>query len=177
VAVHACLLRCETDGTARLVKTRLPVDLSHGALAEADSGSYLVLLEIPGPCDVETGALGVLRYERGWYIYIGSARKNLRSRIQRHLRHVRKKRHWHIDYLSPQAKAITAYPIASYRNLECDLAGALEKMGGRGIPGFGSSDCRCDSHLFYFRENPVREAAFTELLLYFRHRAAFEKQP
>jgi sugar fermentation stimulation protein A len=177
VQVHACLLRCDPDGAARLVRARVPVDLSHGRLAEADSGNYLVMLEIPRPCDAETGALGTLHYEAGWYVYAGSARKNLSARIKRHLRRTRKKPHWHIDYLSPHAGQIKAYPIYSYRNLECRLAAALEKLGGRGIARFGSSDCRCKSHLFYFPEEPLRNPAFLELLLRFRHAEAFEKEP
>jgi sugar fermentation stimulation protein A len=149
------------------------VDLSHGKLVQADSGSYLILLELPRARTIETGALGPLRYGAGWYVYAGSARKNLSHRIKRHLRR-RKKLHWHIDYLSPWAERITAYPVYSYRNLECELAGALETLGGRGVPRFGSSDCPCESHLFYFPDPPLKNPAFLELILRFRHREAFK---
>jgi sugar fermentation stimulation protein A len=175
VLVHACLLRCDSTGTAYLARPRIPVDLGHGKLAARDSGSYLLLLEIPQAQNIETGALGTLRFESGWYVYAGSALKNLSKRIARHLRRVRKKQHWHIDYLGPHAAQIRAYPVCSYRSLECELAQALEKLGGRGIPRFGSSDCRCKSHLFYFPDPPLRNPAFIELLLRFRHVTAFEK--
>jgi sugar fermentation stimulation protein A len=175
VMVHACSLHCDSGGTAYLTRAAVPVDLSHGELAAEDRGSYLVILEIPRTRTIETGALGAPRYEAGWYVYAGSAQKNLSLRIRRHLRKIRKKRHWHIDYLSPYAARITAYPVCSYRNLECELAGALEKSGGRGIPGFGSSDCRCKSHLFYFQNPPLKNPAFLELLFRFRHTAAFER--
>jgi sugar fermentation stimulation protein A len=175
VTIHACLLRCGPDGAASLARARLPVDLSHGKLVEADSGSYLVMLKIPQLRNVETGALGTLHFAAGWYIYAGSARKNLSSRINRHLRRVRKKQHWHIDYLSLWAEQIKAYPIYSYRNLECDLARALENLGGQGIPGFGSSDCACKSHLFYFPDPPLKNPAFLGLLLRCRHVEAFRK--
>jgi sugar fermentation stimulation protein A len=174
VAIHACLLRCDSNGAASLARTRVPVDLSHGDLAARDSGNYLILLELPEPRDIETGALGTLRYEAGWYIYTGSARKNLGPRIRRHLRR-RKRQHWHIDYLTPHTSRVKAYPVYSYRNLECDLAGALETLGGRGIPGFGSSDCRCKSHLFYFQDPPLKNPAFPELLLRYRHTTALER--
>jgi sugar fermentation stimulation protein A len=101
--------------------------------------------------------------------------RNLSQRVSRHLRKVRKQKHWHLDYLSPFAKSINALPIASYKNLECDLAAALEEIGGKGLPGFGSSDCRgergrkCISHLFYFRNNPMENQDFVELVLRFRH--------
>ena len=173
VQVHACLLRCDPEGGTRLVRAQVPVELSHGKLAEADSGSYMVMLELPQAETIETGALGPLHYKAGWYIYAGSARKNLSRRIKRHLR-LRKKRRWHIDYLRPHAAQIKAYPIYSYRNLECELAEALENLGGQGVPRFGSSDCRCKSHLFYFPAPPLENPAFLELLLRFRHKAAFE---
>jgi sugar fermentation stimulation protein A len=173
VLIHACLLRCDSTGTAYLARPRIPVDLD--PLAVLDSGSYLVLLEIPQAGSIGIGALGTLYFEAGWYLYAGSARKNLSKRIARHLRRVRKKQHWHIDYLGPHAAQIRAYPICSYRNLECELARALENLGGRGIPGFGSSDCRCKSHLFYFPDPPLRNPAFIELLLRCRHVAAYEK--
>jgi sugar fermentation stimulation protein A len=174
VLIHACLLRCDSTGTARLARPRIPVDLSHGGLAVQDRGSYLLMVHIPQPQDIIIGALGTIRFEAGWYLYAGSAQKNLSKRLSRHLRRIRKKKHWHIDYLGPYTDRINAYPIYSYRNLECDLAGALENLGGRGIPGFGSSDCRCKSHLFYFPGPPLKNSAFLELLLRCRHTSAFE---
>jgi sugar fermentation stimulation protein A len=175
VRVHACSIRCDSGGTAYLARAEVPVDLSHGKLAESDRGSYLITLEIPRTRNIETGALGTLRYEAGWYVYAGSAQKNLSRRVSRHLRRFRKKRRWHIDYLGPHAAQVRAWPVCSYRNLECDLAGALESMGGRGIPGFGSSDCRCKSHLFYFQAPPLKNPAFLDLLSRFRHVMAFEQ--
>jgi sugar fermentation stimulation protein A len=135
----------------------------------------MLMLEIPQTQDIVIGALGIRRFDTGWYIYTGSARKNLSKRLSRHLRRVRKKHHWHIDYLSAHAARIKAYPVFSYRNLECDLAAALENLGGRGIPDFGSSDCHCKSHLFYFKDPPLKNPAFIELLLRFRHVEAFER--
>jgi sugar fermentation stimulation protein A len=196
VRIHACLLHCDSSGEGFLAKAHIPVDLSHGELAAQDSGNYLVMLEMPQPCDVETGTLGTLHFKAGWYVYAGSARKNLSKRISRHLRKVRKQLHWYrgaagaasithsyparpegtyIDYITPYAGIIKAYPICSYRNLECDLAGALENLGGTGVPGFGSSDCNCKSHLFYFRDKPLKNPAFIDLLLHFRHVEAFEQ--
>ncbi|MDR1318606.1 MAG: DNA/RNA nuclease SfsA [Treponema sp.] len=199
VLVHAALIRCGEDGAARLAAAPggggfIPPDLSRGELAEKNSGSYLIILEIPkeipeagkrakakarrdasGTLILEAGALGNIEIKPGWYVYAGSAMKNLSQRISRHLRRVKKKKHWHIDYLSPWASKIRALPICSRRNLECDLAAALEALGGKGVPGFGCSDCRgaggrrCSSHLFYFRKNPMEERSFVEMLMRFRH--------
>ncbi len=41
----------------------------------------------------------------GFYIYVGSAQKNLKQRIERHIRR-EKKKHWHIDYLLEFTKII-----------------------------------------------------------------------
>jgi sugar fermentation stimulation protein A len=177
VLVHAALLRCDSRGRAKLAAFPVPVDLSHGALAAGNRGSYLILLELAEAAETEAGALGTIGFEPGWYVYAGSAQRNLSGRISRHLRKIRKRKHWHIDYLTPWAKTIKAFPIMSYRNLECLLSRALAELGGRAVPGFGSSDCRaeagkrrCPSHLYYFAAPPLQNRAFVDLLLRFRHR-------
>jgi sugar fermentation stimulation protein A len=175
-AVHGVLLRCGGDGLASLADPAVPVNLSHGGLAESNGGNYLVLLELPEDREIPVGALGTLPFRRGWYVYAGSARKNLSQRISRHLRKVRKQKHWHLDYLSPWAKTLKAFPVMSYRNRECDLARDLEALGGTAVPGFGASDCHCGSHLYYFPEPPMGNRAFVDMLLRWRHREALERQ-
>ncbi|MDR1250245.1 MAG: DNA/RNA nuclease SfsA [Treponema sp.] len=173
VAVHAALLRCDSTGRAVLVSAALPVDLSHGQLAESNSGNYLILLELSEKQSVEVGALGTIPFKAGWYVYAGSARKNLSQRVNRHLRRQRKQQHWHLDYLTPfvppGAGKLKALPILSYRNLECDLAGELANLGGKPVPHFGSSDCNCPSHLYYFRDPPMGSREFVDMLLRYRH--------
>jgi sugar fermentation stimulation protein A len=169
VRVHAALVRCDREGEAVLAAAPVPVDLSHGELAGENRGNYLILLKLPRETEIAAGALGPRRYEPGWYVYAGSAQRNLSSRINRHLRKLRKRQHWHLDYLTPQAETIKALAILSYRNLECSLAEALSKLGGKAVPGFGSSDCRCGSHLFFFADYPLGDRAFVEMLLRFRH--------
>jgi sugar fermentation stimulation protein A len=169
VTIHAALLRCDSSGRTVLTSAKVPVDLSHGALAESNAGNYLMLLELPESRDIAVGALGTIRFKAGWYAYAGSARKNLAQRMNRHLRRERKQKHWHFDYLTPWAGKIKALPIMSYRNLECDLARELEKLGGKGIANFGSSDCGCGSHLYYFKEPPMGNRAFVDMLLRYRH--------
>jgi sugar fermentation stimulation protein A len=175
VEVHAALLRCDPRGRAELAEERVPVDLSHGELAAANGGSYLILLELTEETRISVGALGELSFEPGWYVYAGSARKNLSQRMARHLRRVRKERHWHLDYLSPAAKTLMALPIASYRNLECALAGELRRLGARPVRRFGSSDCRCESPLWFFPGAPLKNRDFVDMLFHFRHQEAFFK--
>ncbi|MDR3276332.1 MAG: DNA/RNA nuclease SfsA [Treponema sp.] len=170
VAVHAALFHCNAQGIASLVRSDLPVDLSHGALAESDGGNYLLVLELPKAQQVEVGALGSIGFKQGWYVYTGSARKNLARRLARHLRKLRKQKHWHIDYLTPFTGRMKALPIMSYRNLECELARELAALGGAPVAGFGCSDCGCFSHLYYFPEPPLGNRAFVDMLLRYRHR-------
>jgi sugar fermentation stimulation protein A len=166
---------------AEAVSFSIPVDLSHGELAASDSGNYLIVLELPKSVKTDIGALGAIQFEKGWYVYAGSAQKNLSHRIRRHVRKIRKQKHWHLDYLTPWAGKIEALPVMSYRNLECDLAGELGKIGGRAVPGFGSSDCgekgrRCPSHLYYFNTPPLLNPEFTDLLFRYRHREGLKKK-
>ena len=95
--------------------------------------------------------------------------------MARHRRKVRKKKHWHIDYLSSQAENIVTFPILTFRNMECDLAADLEALGGRAISGFGCSDCRCKSHLFYFPDPPQENRDFLNMLFRYRHVECFLK--
>ena len=177
VRLHAALIRCNREGRAALINAAVPVDLSHGELAAKNSGAYLVILELATAASIAVGSLGTRTFAGGWYVYAGSALKNLSQRLSRHLRKIRKQKHWHLDYLTPHAKTITALPVRSYRNLECELAAALETIGGTAIPGFGSSDCRekCESHFFYFAADPMENRAFAELLFRFRHIESLRK--
>jgi sugar fermentation stimulation protein A len=168
VAVHAAEIRCDSQGDAVLARPRVPVDLSFGALAEENRGSYLIVLELKESRNIEVGSLGVLPFRAGWYVYCGSAMKNLSQRVSRHLRKVRKGIHWHLDYLTPWASSIQGLPVRSRRNLECEFAVMLALLGGEGAPSFGCSDCRCDSHLYYFAEPPLKNRAFVEEFLRFQ---------
>jgi len=177
VDLQAVLIGVEGDGAGRVLRREVPVDLAAAAAAGENRGSYLVLLEIPATVTVEVGALGSLVFPAGWYVYAGSARRNLKQRLARHLRRVRKRTHWHLDYLTPQAGKMIGLPIASGENLECGLARAMAKAGGVGVAGFGCSDCSCDSHLYRFDGPPLENPAFVDLLLRFRHREAFRLAP
>jgi sugar fermentation stimulation protein A len=169
IDIRAAEIQLDEQGLATLARAEVPVDLSFGSLASQDKGSYLITLQLAGPVTVTVGALGTIDFEAGWYVYAGSAQRALAARIARHLRKIRKARHWHLDYLVPHASGLEAWPVASERNLECELAKALRTIGGREVPGFGSSDCGCSSHLFRLGSAPRTDPAFIGLVLRFRH--------
>ncbi len=115
-------------------------------------GTYQLLIRLRRPAMITVGALGRFRFPAGWYVYTGSARNGLEQRIRRHLRR-KKRKHWHIDYLLAAADGVEAFVLPGGPTSECELHGRLR--GGRVIvPGFGSSDCDCASHLAHFRKRP-----------------------
>jgi len=134
-----------------------------------DRGSYILILRLDRGVSIPAGKLGRVSFEKGYYLYVGSARRGLKGRIGRHLRK-RKTLFWHIDYLRNEADKVIALPIRSSFEDECDLAADLDEIAEGSIPGFGASDCACESHLFRMADSPLRSPRFIDLLLDYRIR-------
>jgi len=132
-----------------------------------DRGSYLLILRLRNKEGINIGSLGKVRFKEGFYIYIGSAMANLTKRMERH-RHLRKKHHWHIDELRAAAEFHGVLAIRSSTRLECEIAEATAGMAEWKIPGFGCTDCSCETHLFAMSKDPLDSEAFQKLLQYFR---------
>jgi Uri superfamily endonuclease len=120
-----------------------------------EPGVYQLHLRLFRAARIRVGKLGTFLFPAGRYVYTGSAMSGLERRLARH-RRSEKKLHWHIDYLLCVASIedVTTWP-ASERQ-ECALnRTVLEQPGARVIArGFGSSDCRCSTHLVYFGAAP-----------------------
>jgi sugar fermentation stimulation protein A len=123
---------------------------------EINSGSYQIIIKVKKDTEIPIGALGIITFIKGYYIYTGSAMKNLYQRVERHKRK-RKKLRWHIDHLlnneSVEILDILVYP--SKAKEECERNQKLLNTENSKIiaKGFGSSDCRiCPTHLVYFKE-------------------------
>jgi len=120
-----------------------------------DKGTYALIIELKSETAVAVGRLGEFVFPKGYYIYFGSALGGLSARINRHLRRD-KQLHWHIDYLLRFAEIAEVWYIPSSQRLECTLcreAGELSDSEYIAL-GFGSSDCRCPSHLLHFKTKP-----------------------
>lgn len=169
--LRACAIRVDAYGYACLSNPSVPIRLEPFELSEKDGGVYLLLLRLDDRHTIATGGLGEITYPAGWYVYAGSGKRNLASRLSRHLRR-RKTMRWHIDYLTVAASKATPFPIHTDQDLECDLAKAVAASGGSRILRFGSSDCSCDSHLFLFESDPMAKQAFVDIIFSFRHRHA-----
>ncbi len=118
---------------------------------EQDKGTYILLTKLAKTQKIKPGKLPEADYKKGTYLYVGRARTGLRARIKRHIRS-QKKLFWHIDYLLKKAKIVDIWICQDYFG-ECHTADEIRNFRpteSKAIQGFGSSDCRCLSHLFYF---------------------------
>jgi Uri superfamily endonuclease len=117
-------------------------------MAPEAPGTYQLYIRLSQPARITVGRLGIFDFSDGLYIYTGSALNGLRQRLVRHCR-ADKTLHWHIDYLLYHAaiEFIALYPTKE--RLECELNQQTLGRPGASVPmqGFGSSDCRCISHL------------------------------
>ncbi|NOY07417.1 MAG: DNA/RNA nuclease SfsA [Spirochaetes bacterium] len=170
---HCVSICTEADGNVMVKNFNLPFNIRRLSANLPAGGVYLLIIHTVNRKIIEPGSLGEIILEPGYYIYTGSALKNLEKRIARHLRKFKKK-HWHIDFLTSEAEKIKAYPIRTTKRLECSLAQAVAETADNSIPGFGSSGCKCGSHLFYFREDPEKDSKFLNLLFLYRHDKALQ---
>lgn len=124
---------------------------------EINSGSYQIHIIINRKKIIKIGALGEFLFPKGYYIYTGSAMKNLKQRIERHYQ-LEKKLHWHIDYLLNdkfvKIEKIDIFPSLQreecIKNLELLGSGDYEII----VPHFGASDCKtCPAHLLKLKGN------------------------
>lgn len=122
-------------------------------------GSYFLVFKLKRSKRVRGWKL-----REGYYIYVGSGMRGMENRVLRHLRK-EKKRHWHIDYLTSDKDCEPVLLLLKLENEknECKYAAAFSNLG-TGIKGFGCSDCRCDSHLFYFGKFEDCEDAIKKVL-------------
>jgi Uri superfamily endonuclease len=117
-----------------------------------DKGTYILKMKMDKPFEITIGKLGRFTFPAGHYLYFGSAMNGLNARISRHMRS-KKQLHWHIDYFLQKATIVDIWYVESEERLECRLCIEATKLPGAHIPvkGFGSSDCRCTSHLLFFK--------------------------
>lgn len=120
-----------------------------------EKGYYILLIHINRDLDIKVGSLGLTRFKRGFYLYIGSAlgRGGLYARIKRYLKRI-KKPHWHIDYLLMNENvSIRAIWYLEQRESSMDLESLISRNLNKVlefIRGFGCSDKPGDlSHLYY----------------------------
>lgn len=118
-------------------------------------GCYCLIIRVDENKRLKIGKKLERDFRKGYYVYIGSAMNNLKSRVKRHLSKS-KKDHWHIDYLLKHS-TVTEVIYNENKKVECELSKELSK-NNEYIQDFGCSDCTCSSHLYYFKnENEAIE--------------------
>ncbi|WP_107668888.1 DUF123 domain-containing protein [Cyanothece sp. BG0011] len=126
----------------------------------SQTGTYCLRFHCSILSQVTVGKLGTYQIVPGYYCYIGSAfgRGGLKSRIQRHLK-INKRNHWHLDYIRPYLEPVEIYYTTDSIKREHQWAELLLKDQYSTIPinKFGSSDCHCPTHLFYYKVKPKLE--------------------
>ena len=119
-------------------------------------GCYVIVLRLRQRAGISVGRFGVLSFEPGYYCYVGSAfgPGGLRARLGRHIKGAARQR-WHVDYLRAASEPIQLWFQTQSESREHAWAEALGTGSVfRGIPKFGTSDCRCHTHLFHSPDPP-----------------------
>jgi len=120
--------------------------------------TYILVLEkrtaTPVPLKKQTIFMG-----RGIYIYVGSAKRGMESRLARHTKK-EKKLFWHIDYVTSRPDVRVKAIFLSPRQ-ECTTLREVSRLGvffGRRL---GASDCTCPSHFIYVPGCNLRQVKST----------------
>ncbi len=119
------------------------------------SGIYALIIRMDKKRAIKIGALGTITFEAGYYLYIGSAQKNMDARINRHKRQNKKLR-WHIDYLLTHGTVEAHLEFPLEKRCEEKIAIEMAKKF-EFVRGFGSSDTRAPSHLFKGKRDVLRD--------------------
>ncbi len=132
--------------------------------------SYALILKVNQDFTGAIGRLGTFPIKSGYYIYVGSAfgSGGLLARITHHKR-IAAKPHWHIDYLRQGASLIGLWYSYDEIKREHDWANILTAMDGvtAPYPGFGSSDCTCETHLSYHAKKPSHQKFTKQISAHF----------
>ena len=127
-------------------------------------GDYCLIIRVKTDTAQKIGALGKIKFNRGTYVYVGSAQNNLEKRVKRHLSK-KKKIRWHIDYLLKNnfVKIEKTFYKKADKREECRIANKLAKSE-YSIKNFGCSDCGCKAHLFKLKSiEALRKLKLTDL--------------
>lgn len=121
-----------------------------------ETGSYVLVLKAESETNLTVGSAGEIRVKPGYYVYTGSAfgPGGVLARVRHHFKKAENP-HWHIDYLRAKTRLAAVWYAYGEKNHEHNWAHYFAEAGGEILlTGFGASDCRCSSHLFFFTAEP-----------------------
>ena len=128
-------------------------------------GAYILLLRASKDFSKRIGSLGRMHFEKGNYVYVGSAQSSLFPRFERHYAKRKKRLHWHIDYLTTSKNfnvKRAVYSSTNRKEFECRLSSKVSELPfSKPILSFGSTDCKygCKSHLFMLKSTEKQAIA------------------
>ena len=125
---------------------------------QSHKGTYALIFQANQEFVCRVGRRGNFEGFPGSYVYVGSAfgPGGVQARIIHHLK-LSPKPHWHLDYIRPYMQPIAVcYSYSSVRQ-EHRWATVVSNIAESQNPmhKFGSSDCACSSHLFYFQQTQI----------------------
>ncbi len=115
-------------------------------------------MHLPSPLtQLTVGHLGTYDFAAGYYLYVGSAfgPGGVQSRVRYHMKRVKTRTYWHIDYLREHTRMCQIWSIACSVRLEQTWCKGLENHYPVPVLGFGASDSSCSSHLLYSPREPA----------------------
>ncbi len=125
------------------------------------NGTYLIQLHSQKKQTIASGKFAGVAIEQGYYLYIGSALGpgGIKSRVGRHLKKDKPLK-WHIDHLRQITRVSLICLTYQPQRLEDDWVGKLAENRNLSTPikGFGATDTRHHSHLFYSAQRMTRDA-------------------
>ena len=119
-------------------------------MKKQEKGTYLLVIKLKKSQRLSAGRLPETNFRPGIYLYVGRSRLGLQGRFSRHLRK-EKKLFWHIDYFLQKAEVEEIWIKRDFFD-ECRTVSKVRAyLKNSFFPQqkFGSSDCRCPSHLIY----------------------------
>jgi len=145
-----------------------------------EKGIYTLVLWLEADRKIEVGSLGPVSFEAGYYAYTGSARgPGGLKRVERHLsvlEGTNTARRWHIDRLLPHSSLVEVVATKTEEDLECAIARKIgEKLPF--VERFGSTDCRCPSHLHFSQNRDEILEAVRSAHAQVSRSQSYEKEP
>ena len=103
-------------------------DINTAQVEALGKGTYCLVLNLQKSQEILVGKLGNFYFEKGYYVYVGSAfgPGGIKARVKRHLKRV-KPFHWHIDYFRRKAKVESV--MAKEGNIRLEHAWAKTSVG------------------------------------------------
>ncbi len=111
------------------------------------ASTYLLIFSLGEELQVITRGKNVFNLDPGTYVYVGSARGRMKSRIIRHFSYY-KTLFWNIDYLTIKVSPVVALALSPEYTEE--FTATLLSKAFHAVKGFGAADDPLNStHLFH----------------------------